>query len=246
MTTAVKRHPSGRRGAHVLRTASACDDQRVETDIQRLRIRHQSRVRLVVMAVVGVVAALATGIGGNWAQAAVVGWAFACIVYIVWVWLAVGRMDAAQTSVTATREDPARGVSDLLVVLASAGSLVAVGFVLVNARQAHGGAEATQAGLAVVSVVLSWFLVHTLFTLRYASLYYADDDGGIDFNQKEPPRYLDFAYLAFTLGMTYQVSDTNLQSSRIRATALRHGLLSYVFGSVVLATTINLVVGLVA
>jgi uncharacterized membrane protein len=100
------------------------------------------------------------------------------------------------------------------------------------------------AGVAVVSVALSWGLIHTLFTLRYASLYYWDQEGGIDFNQDEPPRYSDFAYLAFTLGMTFQVSDTNLQSNDIRATALRHGLLSYVFGSVILATLINLIVGL--
>jgi uncharacterized membrane protein len=80
--------------------------------------------------------------------------------------------------------------------------------------------------------------------LRYAVLYYSGSIGGIDFNQKDPPRFADFAYLAFTLGMTYQVSDTNLQSAQIRAAALRHGLLSFVFGSMILATTVNLVAGL--
>jgi uncharacterized membrane protein len=75
-------------------------------------------------------------------------------------------------------------------------------------------------------------------------LYYSGSIGGIDFNQKDPPRFADFAYLAFTLGMTYQVSDTNLQSAQIRAAALRHGLLSFVFGSMILATTVNLVAGL--
>ena len=66
----------------------------------------------------------------------------------------------------------------------------------------------------------------------------------MDFNQDDPPRYTDFAYLAFTIGMTFQVSDTNLKTSEIRATALRHALLSYLFGSVILAATINLVAGL--
>jgi uncharacterized membrane protein len=96
----------------------------------------------------------------------------------------------------------------------------------------------------VLSVVLSWTLLHTLFTLRYARLYYEGADGGIEFNQTEPPSYGDFAYLAFTLGMTFQVSDTNLKTHLIRMTALRHGLLSYLFGSVILATMINLVAGL--
>jgi uncharacterized membrane protein len=100
------------------------------------------------------------------------------------------------------------------------------------------------AALAVGSVALSWLLVHTLFTLRYARLYYRGAVGGINFNQAEPPQYTDFAYLAFTLGMTFQVSDTNIQNHEIRSTALRHSLLSFVFGSIILATIINLVAGL--
>ena len=79
---------------------------------------------------------------------------------------------------------------------------------------------------------------------RYARLYHLGPNGGIDFNQHAPPRYSDFAYLAFTIGMTFQVSDTNLQTAEIRATALRHALLSYLLGAVILATTINLVSGL--
>jgi uncharacterized membrane protein len=98
--------------------------------------------------------------------------------------------------------------------------------------------------VAISSVVLSWAVVHTIFTLRYARLYYVGTDGGIDFNQDQPPRYTDFAYLAFTLGMTFQVSDTDLKTSTIRATALRHALLSYLFGAVIIAVTINLVAGL--
>ena len=83
-----------------------------------------------------------------------------------------------------------------------------------------------------------------MFTSRYARLYYTGPDGGIDFNQDAPPRYSDFAYLAFTIGMTFQVSDPDLQTADIRATALRQGLLFYLLGAVILATTINLVSGL--
>src|SRR5215210_5268718 len=99
-------------------------------------------------------------------------------------------------------------------------------------------------GLGIVSVVLAWGMVHTVFTLRYARLYYGRPKGGIEFNQDEPPRYSDFAYLAFTVGMTFQVSDTNLKTEQIRATVLRQGLLSYMFGTVIIATTINLIAGL--
>jgi hypothetical protein len=84
-----------------------------------------------------------------------------------------------------------------------------------------------QVGLSLASVVLSWAVVHTVFTLRYARLYYLGPDGGVDFNDESKPRYSDFAYLAFTIGMTFQVSDTALCSNEIRRTALRHALLSY-------------------
>ncbi len=82
-----------------------------------------------------------------------------------------------------------------------------------------------------------------MYATRYARLYYTGEDGGIDFNEDEPPTYVDFAYLAFTIGMTFQVSDRP-ETRAIRATALRHALLSYLFGAIIVATTINLIAGL--
>jgi uncharacterized membrane protein len=205
---------------------------------------HRSSARLVVMLVVGLLVAVATGVLAGWEFAATTGWAAACVVYIAWVWFTIGGMDHASTASHATREDPQRGMSDFLVLLASVASLGAIVFLLVVAHASSNSQKVVLAVLAVISVALSWSLIHTLFTLRYASLYYAGDDGGVSFNQKEPPQYTDFAYLAFTLGMTFQVSDTNLQTHAIRVTALRHALLSYMFGTVILATLINLVAGL--
>jgi uncharacterized membrane protein len=87
-------------------------------------------------------------------------------------------------------------------------------------------------------------MVHTLFCLRYAHLYYDGTLGGIDFHDDEPPTYHDFAYLAFTVGMTYQVSDTEVNDRAIRSTILRHALLSFLFGTTIIALTINIVAGL--
>ena len=99
--------------------------------------------------------------------------------------------------------------------------------------------------MAAATVVLSWLAVQTVFTLRYAHLYYSEGEvGGIDFHDEEAPDYGDFAYLAFTVGMTYQVSDTNVGSKRIRTIVRRHALLSYMFGVAVIATTINVAAGL--
>lgn len=115
--------------------------------------------------------------------------------------------------------------------------------ILLDAGNAQGTAKAAIIAVALGSVALSWLLVQTLFTLRYGSLYYRDREG-VDFNEDTPPHYRDFAYLAFTVGMTFQVSDTDLTTDTIRFTALRRALLSYVPGAIVLATTINLVSGL--
>ncbi len=201
-------------------------------------------LRILAMLIVGLIAAVATGLSGAWGYAFVVGWIAAALFYTAWVWLRIGRMGAEATRAHATREDPSRGVADLLLVLASLASLGNVAFVLVTAASASGFERVVLAALAIASVGLSWGLIHTLYTLRYARLYYTEEVGGVDFNQAEDPDYADFAYLSFTLGMTYQVSDTSLQSRAFRLSALRQGLLSYLFGAVILATVINLVAGL--
>jgi uncharacterized membrane protein len=98
--------------------------------------------------------------------------------------------------------------------------------------------------VGVLTVGASGFAVHTLYTVHYARLYYSDEPGGINFHDPEAPCFRDFAYLAYTVGMTYQVSDTEIGLTSIRATVLRHALLSYLLGAVVLAVTINLIAGL--
>lgn len=214
-------------------------------------IVRRSRIRFVVMVLAGLAATLAAGLSGRWIEAPAIGWAAASLTYVVWVWVVIGRLDPAGTRSHAVTEDPSRGVTDLLILVANLASLAAVAAVVVDShRGAPGGREVVAGGLLALScVALSWMLVQTLFTLRYAELYYdpekrGEEPGGISFNQDRPPQYSDFAYLATSLGMTYQVSDTNLENHRIRAEALKHGLLSYLFGTLILATTINLVIGL--
>jgi len=196
------------------------------------------------MIVIGIPAAILTGLLAGWGYAPVVGWSAAALTFCLVVWITTRRRDAAETAAMATRDDPSPTVTELLVLLANLVSLAAVAYVLVQANSASGAKQALLAAMSVVSVAASWALVHTLYMLRYAVLYYSGTVGGIDFNQDEPPRFIDFAYVAFTIGMTYQVSDTSLRSSRIRLAALRHALQSFIFGSLILATMVNLVAGL--
>jgi uncharacterized membrane protein len=203
-----------------------------------------ARNRLVVMIVVGAVVAVVVGLQASWPYALLAGWDTAALIFTAWVWLMMASMNSADTAAHATQEEPGRAQTDVLVLLSSVASLAAVGYVLVQASSEKGGAQDWLAGLGVLSVALSWFAVHTLFSLRYARLYYGGKPGGINFNQNMPPRYLDFAYVAFTIGMTFQVSDTDLETPPIRTTALRQALLAYLFGAVILAATINLIAGL--
>ena len=98
--------------------------------------------------------------------------------------------------------------------------------------------------IGVISVALSWCSLHTVYMLRYARIYYTGEHAGIDYHDDAKPAYLDFAYVAFTVGMTFQVSDTDLNSTAIRRTALRHALLSFLFGAVILGLMINVVASL--
>lgn len=200
-------------------------------------------VRLVSSAIVGVAAGFVGATLGHPAWGPVLGWVAAATTFCAWTWLRVARLDADDSRTHATREDPGRGVGDVVLVLSSLGAVVGVGLLLgANRQHGHGDAEAI---IGVLGVVASWFTVHTLFTLRYARLYHESGGAGIDFGG-DVPAYTDFAYLAFTIGMTYQVSDTTLERADIRRTALRHALLSFFLGAVVLAVTINLVVQLAA
>jgi uncharacterized membrane protein len=200
--------------------------------------------RLLPTLVLGVVATILTGLFAGWGYAPSVGWTAAMLTFCVLIWAGTRGRDAEQTAAMATRDDPSPRATDLLLLSANLASLIAVAYLLVQAHSTHGVRQAVQASLAVLSVATSWALVHTLYMLRYAVLYYSGTVGGIDFNQDELPRFTDFAYLAFTIGMTYQVSDTNLESAQIRATAFHQALLSFVFGSMILATMVNLVAGL--
>jgi uncharacterized membrane protein len=208
------------------------------------RMHETALFKVCVGALVGAAAGLLAASLGPLTLAPPIGWDAAAFVYLGLTWLAVGHLDAEGTAAHAAQEDATRTGSDLLLLSASLASLVALGFVIVRAGDSHGAAKALQIALGILSVVASWLVVHTTYMLRYARIYHAGHAGGVDFNQPKLPRYSDFAYLAFTIGMTFQVSDTPLNSSDMRSNALRHALLSYLYGTVIIATAINLVAGL--
>jgi uncharacterized membrane protein len=201
--------------------------------------------RVAASAVVGVAAlGVALALGAPSSGAALVGWDAAALVFLALVWFAVAPMDAAATARSAVAEDASRTEGEAILLGAGTASLVAVGLTLVEAGRSTGATRAQLIALAVASVVLAWASVHTIYALRYARLYYGAPAGGIDFNGDDRPSYLDFAYVALTVGMTSQVSDTSLTTPAMRRTAIHHALLSYLFATVVVALTINIVASL--
>jgi uncharacterized membrane protein len=199
-----------------------------------------------------VLVAFSAGLGGGIVAALLgagtatplVGWDVMATIFCIWTIPTIWRSDAGTTARHAGREDPGRQSSDLVLLGAATASLIAVSIIAFNAGHAMGSVRYWEAAFAVVSVLLSSLLVHIVFTLKYARLYYLAPTGGIDFNELDNPRYSDFAYLSFTIGMTFQVSDTDIESQSIRRVALHHAVLSFPLGAVIVASTVGLVAGL--
>jgi uncharacterized membrane protein len=205
--------------------------------------------RLVTAAAVGLIVAAAIWQFVSWQVAVLSGWDAAALTFLVTVWAIIVRIDGPRTEHLVLREDLGRDTARLLLLAASGASLVAVVFALHLAGPSSGAQRVLLITVATLTVVISWTVVNTVFTLRYAHQYYSSPHEGVDFGgapATAQPDYRDFAYLAFTIGMTYQVSDTSLRDRRIRRTVLFHALLSYVFGVVIVAAGVNIVAGLVA
>jgi uncharacterized membrane protein len=140
----------------------------------------------------------------------------------------------------------------LLVIITACTSIFAIALMQANNQQLSPLALGIEVGLSIVAIVCSWLLTHTTFALHYATCYYRQQSvfspehkGGLDFPGEDLPDYWDFMYFAFTIGMTSQTSDIAIASSAMRRLALAHGIVSFFFYSVILASTVSIVSGLI-
>lgn len=210
-------------------------------------------VRLTLASVMGVLVGLLLPPSHMWELHALAGWCAAALTFLLlsgWVFFST---DGENTRRLATREDDSRAASSLIVLAGSLISLTGVLFALSQVKELQKAGQNTDATLLTTlglsSVALSWLLIQSVYTFRYARLYYDDPEGGIDFHGedaggKDAPDYLDFFYLAVTIGMTFQVSDTDLSKKSIRRSLTWHALLGYIYNTVLIALTINTVAGL--
>lgn len=198
-------------------------------------------VRLLVGAGLGVLVGFAAP--GTWPPIVPIlaGWNTLCLFVLGLVWPTLLRATPEATRALATHEDDPRALALLLTVAAALVSLLGVGAALALARaQPEAGVSLT--ALAALTAGLSWLLLHTEYTLHYARRFY-QDGGGVLFpdgkNNLDDPDYRDFLYLSLTVGMTFAVSDTNLNSRQMRRLLLQHSVLSYLFGTVVVALAVG-------
>ena len=205
--------------------------------------------RAVVVSSIGLTAMVVLVWFLPWGLAVVAGWDAAALAFLVTIWPVILRADGPHAAQLAMREDETRGTAAVLLLAASVASLLGVVLTLDLAGRQGGPLRVLLIGVAVVTVVLSWTVVNTVYTLRYADLHFRSREAGIAFGDpdgQEQPTYRDFAYVAFTIGMCYQVSDTTVGDRRIRGTVLSHALLSYLFGVVIVAGSVNLIAGLLS
>jgi len=127
------------------------------------------------------------------------------------------------------------------ILLLGAATAALVGVVMMLMHPNTSPIEA--AVITLLTVTSAWAVIQVVYTLRYARQYYSTG-GGINFNMETAPQYTDFAYVAFTIGMTFQASDTIFTDSQIRKIALGHALLTYIFGTVFLASIVNVLASL--
>jgi uncharacterized membrane protein len=183
-------------------------------------------------------------------------WIAFALAVIIMDWIIILSSHPMEVRKIAKIEDSSRTLIFLFVVVSSLVSMLAIFLLLKSSKELSPEAVTGHVLLSMASVIISWWLVHTIFTLRYAHMYYAtdpDDDkkkkpiGGLEFpgDEKEPD-YLDFVYFSFVVGMTFQVSDVEISSRQIRRLAWMHGLIAFAFNTAIVALSINVISGLVA
>jgi uncharacterized membrane protein len=167
-------------------------------------------------------------------------------------WMVILRADPAHVRQTVRLQDSSHTAIFTLVLLAACAAFASVAFILGPSKGLTGSGLGLHVALSAVAIVGAWLLVHTLFALRYAHLYYgmtnsAGREGfheGLQFPATHKPSYTDFAYFSFVIGMTSQVSDVQISSPALRRLALVHGVLSFAFNVVILGLTISVMSGL--
>jgi uncharacterized membrane protein len=202
--------------------------------------------RMILAALIGAGVGFFLPSEHSWAVRTVAGWDAGAMTLLLFVWWIIWASDPRETRCRAASADPGRTAVWFIVLIASCFSLFAGAVVLRHARSIDPERSALLVILCIIAIVAAWALTHTSYTLRYAHLYYRDDDegeGGLTFPGERKPDDFDFAYFAYTVGMCFQVSDVSISSPQIRRAVLGQAILSFAYNTVILALALNLLFG---
>ena len=180
----------------------------------------------------------------------ILSWDMFCVAMLGFSWILFVKTNSDDLCIVVEKQDDGLKVIFAIVIVAVCFSVFGAMILMFSGNESPKN-KLLQTVISLSPVLLSWFLLHTIFTIRYAHLYHDHDKlntgskvGGIDFPTKEAPDYIDFAYFSFVIGMTFQVSDISVSSRTIRRFVLMHSLVSFVFNTIIVALTINTLAGL--
>lgn len=204
-----------------------------------------------VLISVGVAALAFAALPWGWAAPvrALATWNAYMFTNLVLAWITITTADPEEVIKGAKLQDSGRNTVFIFVLVAACASIFAVALMLNAAKGLHGARLTEHVAFSLFTVVASWVLVHTIFALRYAHIYYGTGDdqqrtGGLKFPDEDDPDYMDFAYFSFIIGVASQTADVSISSSRLRRLALLHGLIAFFFNVTIIALSINTVSGL--
>ena len=184
----------------------------------------------------------------QWLSALLVSWSVFSLSMILLSWITFFTVPDIDVYLESRQQDQSGAAIFAIVVISVCLSLAGI-LILRKNLPSHSGRGLFEA-ISIISLASSWILLHTIFTLHYARLFYADDPSGnkpqlagLSFPEEEKPDYLDFAYFSFVIGMTFQVSDVEITRRLLRKLVLAHSLISFVFNTVIVALTISVLSG---
>lgn len=180
----------------------------------------------------------------------IITWNSGVICFLILAGLLIHQSTPGRMRRRAQVEDEGRWAILASIIIGACISLLAIGFMLKDQKGLPASILTLHLGLAGLTVVCSWLLMHTMFALHYAYDYYRhsntkdiEEAESLDFPQDKQPDYWDFLYFSFVIGMTCQVSDVQVVSKSMRKLALLHGIVTFFFNTVILALSINIIAG---
>jgi len=183
-------------------------------------------------------------------QRAIAAWDIGGCFYLLMVAQLFAMAPPARMEANARAQESGEWTLFFLVLAGASASFAAIIGEFGTMKDVTGVAKGEKIFVVAATLAVSWLLTQAIFALRYAHEFYsrtipsAGLDRGLDFPSEEHPDYWDFLYFSVVLGMTFQVSDVQITSRKLRRLATLHGLLGFLFNTVIIALTVNLASGI--